>query len=233
MCIFTHSRVRACCYVFYLLWDLVKEPRIFLFFFFRWKNMWSTVILWYTGSTIELSVVFFPTPSLADHLWLCYATDDQTTPSLSCTDCEKCTYHHNLVHPCFFLYGEKLLVRREYLKFDWIFSNMEIKHSQCEIKCWEILFFCLFGIKVLSINKKWRNLNPVAVVTFCVCCLQVPCRFCHFLFLLVKLRCLERELRRSVLLGPVDWRGDKGCGGLSARLCPFHRVVCSLFFIFS
>lgn len=174
-------------------------------------------------------------PSLADDLLLCYASDDQTTPSLSCTDCEKCTYHHDLVHPCifFFLYGEKLLVRREYLKFDWIFSNMEIKHSQCENKCWEILFFCLFGIKVLSINKKRRNLKLVGVVVFCVCCPQVPCCFCHVLFVLVTLRCTEQELRRSVLLGPVDWGGDEGCGGLSSRLCPFHRVVCSLFFIFS
>lgn len=77
--------------------------------------------------------------------------------------------------PLHFLYGEKWLVRREYLKFDWIFSNIEheIKHSQCENKCWEILFFCLFGIKVLSINKKERNLTYLSCFIWPVLCLQV------------------------------------------------------------
>lgn len=56
--------------------------------------------------------------------------------------------------PLAFLYGGNRLVLRVY-ESNWIFSNIEheIKHSKCENKCWQI-FFCLFGIKVLRIDKK-------------------------------------------------------------------------------
>lgn len=73
---------------------------------------------------------------------------------------------------------------------------------------------------MLSINKKRRNLKLVGVVVFCVCCPQVPCCFCHILFVLVTLRCTEQELRRSVLFGPVDWGRGRGGGGLRSAECP-------------
>lgn len=65
-------------------------------------------------------------------LLLCFTTDDQTTPSLSCTNCEKCKYVRNLLHSFIFCM-EKLLVRREYLKFDWIFSKMKLNTVNVKI----------------------------------------------------------------------------------------------------
>lgn len=55
---------------------------------------------------------------------------------------------------------------------------------------------------------------------FVVC--RCPRCFRHFLFVLVKLRCLERDLRRSVLLGPVDCGVGVGLGegGLRRAECP-------------
>lgn len=99
------------------LLNLVKE-RGFFFSFTPMRNCKASSS--FDTQEAQLTICsFFPQPSLTDLLLLCYTTDDHTTPPLSCTDCEKCTYDHNLVHPCiFFLYGEKLLVRREYLKFD-------------------------------------------------------------------------------------------------------------------
>lgn len=48
------------------------------------------------------SLLGFSFPIRPHLLFLCFATEGQTSPSLTCTACEKCTYDKNLVHPHIF-----------------------------------------------------------------------------------------------------------------------------------
>lgn len=85
---------------FYFLFDLVKDQLTRLF-------SPSTIINWYTESTIDYLLHFYR-GSLFSFLPLIFCVfffspqKNRTTPPLSCTDCEKCTYHKNLVHPRIF-----------------------------------------------------------------------------------------------------------------------------------
>lgn len=137
--------------------------------------------------------------------------------------------------PLHFLYGEKLLVWREYFKFDWIFSNIEneIKHSQCENKCWEILFFCLFGIKVLSIKK--RNLKRICLL--CISSFVVSTgwqratgRLIWVLFIFNHQMCCVHVVTNHIIMshtvGP-QWTWDNGCSWVSSSAPPLPTFVVS------
>lgn len=89
---------------FYFLFDLVKEGC-----FLKGqivKHHHSSVHRKHNRLSIAFlqgSFFFLSPPSLAILLFFVFfATEDRTTPSLSCTDCEKCTYDKNLVHPRIF-----------------------------------------------------------------------------------------------------------------------------------
>lgn len=111
-----------------------------------WKEkVWSTIIHGYTESTIDYLLHFYKVVSLFfSPLWLifCFCVlfwvffhhrrSNNSTPELY--RLWKMYIGQKSSSPSHFLYGEKLLVWREYFEFDWIFSNIEneIKHSQCE-----------------------------------------------------------------------------------------------------
>lgn len=227
MCTFTHkawhSWVKVCWCVFNFSYQSGQRARLF-FSFTPMRNCKASSS--FDTQEAQLTICSFFSPALFDRssvIVLHHRRSHNSTPELY--RLWKMYIRPQPGSPLrFFLYGEKLLVRREYLKFDWIFSNIEIiTHSQCENKCWEILFFCLFGIKVLSINKKWRNLKLIGVVIFCMLCPQVG-RKRHAAFLATS--CLTLWCRNTSCKSPYYYVPEGSGGGesglwLSLMLCPF------------
>lgn len=147
--------VCRCILIFFFNWVKDQQRRLF----FSKEKLFNTIIHRYTESTIDYPFHFYKVVSFFP-LWLifcfCVLPQKIEQPHSWAVQTVKNVHNKNLVHPHIFcmernyLCDESISNLIEYL----VILKNEIKHSQCEKKCWEILFFCLFGIKVLSINKK-------------------------------------------------------------------------------